>query len=740
MQALYFDTSPQLQSSSRPAFQRARAACQACRTKKVRCNASDGVRCSNSSRKTKTSRRILSAVPSAPKEPPVAIDGDGQLAAPRHDEIQRTGSYEPRELVDDERSRLGSEPLELPWAIGGPQHRQIYSHTVRSLSPLHSLSDRRAPIIDLPSYIKPQPPSLGADDIEYLQKKGAFVLPDPALRDECLRCYILYVHPLYPTVDYTQVWSIVHKTPAGRGRLSLLLLQALIFAGSMWADVRLVRRAGFLSRKAFRNSLNQRIRVLYDADYEDDQLTLVQSLLLWSFWWKGANGHKDGYHWVGVAYSIARSIDLHHPTTDNGSNRAPQHLRRQLWWAICNREVIGSHSMGREPRFKDADHTVPILGLDDFDYGKMMSEAPSDMPRATEAQYLDLARITVEFVKLNKIFSKILGVVCHENSVNRTTMLYSAQQMKGSNSVSSTKGRLNIDDLIECDRELTRWRQQVPENLWHTGPLPFSPPEWRKAELSHRAILSMMYHMALMTVHRPQVLPLESAAPSPTGTSERNRRHISRVRQRHSAQEITSIAMDFFNADLLTFLPATVVSCLMPVSILHTLDIFSDDVRIRTEATRQLDECRAMLYTLAERQFAPEWVLQTVEHLLSRAKQCEGSKGASRLMQRAPSDAESHPARYEDRDRVPSNDRSNNEFEQIEQPTAATIANPDAGQLEWESCLVNPEGWSDFQIPALSGRPFPTDIGSSEALEESWLDFARVSGAMPGSNRLIGHF
>lgn len=76
------------------------------------------------------------------------------------------------------------------------------------------------------------------------------------------------------------------------------------------------------------------------------------------------------------------------------------------------------------------------------------------------------------------------------------------------------------------------------------------------------------------------------------------------------------MAMDFYNADLLDSLPATVVSYIMHIGIQHTSNTFSDGVTIRTKASHRLDECRAMLYTLAERQFAPSWVSQTIEYIL----------------------------------------------------------------------------------------------------------------------------
>lgn len=633
-------------------------------------------------------------------------------------------------------------------------------------------------MLDLPDYIKPPPPTLGIDDIEYLQKKSAFALPEPALRDECLRCYALYVHPLYPVVDFVQVWSAIHaSSPVNRGKLSLLLLQAILFAGAMWADVKLVRGASFLSRKALRQSLHQRIRVLYDADYEEDRMTVVQSLLLRSFWWKEANEQKDGWHWVGVAFSVARTIDLDYVGTDqDGPNQALQRLRRQLWWALCNREVIASCDMGRAPRVRHDDQSVPILRLDDFNYDEIMSVALPDMPYPPEAQHLTLARISVEFVKLNRIFNKILGIACREKTANRPTALRSAQQMEDNwNYASPRRMQVNVDDLIACEEELSRWRQQIPEELWHAGPLPLNISEWRKAELSHRAMLCITYHTALMTLHRPQVLPSRSTTPRTPGAAEKHRKHESRMRVRLSAQEITRTAMQFFNADLLAFLPATVVSSLMPVSICHTLDLFSDDEMVRTRAAGQLDQCRAMLYILAERQHAPAWVLQTVEYILSRAKQHETSRNSSRPQPRvtASGDAEIHghaPRHHENR--VQGQDRgcdigqpaiSHHQLSPpglslgsvnspaaaglanniLEQPTA-TIMLPNmtaSQQPDYTSSFFDTaEGWLDFQFTSSAVPTFDLEFGNLGALEESWLDFAHVSGATAGSNWPIGNF
>ncbi|KIW89886.1 uncharacterized protein Z519_09315 [Cladophialophora bantiana CBS 173.52] len=668
--------------------------------------------------------------------------------------------------------------IELPWSPGGAEHRQSHSYTARSLSPVYAPSTVRSSVQDLPDYIKPMPSHLDADDIAYLEKKDAFTLPHPALRDDCLRCYYQFMHPLYPTVEFDKIWSTVHAPHGSTDNISLLLLQAVIFAGGMWTDVRLVRKAGFLSRKAFRQSLDRRIRVLYDADYEDDRLTLVQSLLLWSFWFRKANDQKDGWYWVGVAHSIACSMDLQYsPPTDatDAINQQMQRLRKKVWWSLCNREIIAAFDLRRAPRFTIAVEDISTITPDDFTHPEAGSVTGSGMNWPPDAPSHLLACLSVEYIKLNQILGKILSITCHRRTGNKIFGAHLTQAARNSNTMPWNERQKVIDDLIACNQELATWRKQVPIDLWHSGPLPDDPSEWSVATASHRAILCMMYNMAVMTIHRPQALPLETYQPNHTGVTERDRKHLARSRVRHAAQEITKVAMDFFNADLLNFLPATVVSCIMPVSIHHSFDTFSDDNTIRNQASRQLDECKAMLYTLAERQFAPSWVLKTIEYILSRARRRErssqdGSKSGDRRMDDT-SNTRSAPGQttgprntsntYLDQraafnaqgasslpplfggDGNPASERPDHASRAMELTSMTGMVLPGETQTEGVGHF-NDISLQDARsaIPSSSVMDFPllSDAGGFGALEDSWFDLAGIPDSVTGSNWPLGSF
>jgi len=127
------------------------------------------------------------------------------------------------------------------------------------------LSAPRRAVPTLPAYIIPLSARIGQDEVEFLEKRKALSIPDTALRNEILRCYIEFVHPLMPILDLHDFLNIVEKEDGSSGRVSLLLFQAVMFAGSTYVDMSYLRDAGHLVRKEARKSLYQRARVCADS-------------------------------------------------------------------------------------------------------------------------------------------------------------------------------------------------------------------------------------------------------------------------------------------------------------------------------------------------------------------------------------------------------------------------------------------------------------------------------------------
>lgn len=96
--------------------------------------------------------------------------------------------------------------------------------------PYFSAHQSRA--LDLPQFIKPTPPRIPTEDLEFLSKKGALQLPEETLRNELLKAYFKFVHPFMPLLDRKEFMEITMGVDTTRKKIGLLLFQAVMFAGS----------------------------------------------------------------------------------------------------------------------------------------------------------------------------------------------------------------------------------------------------------------------------------------------------------------------------------------------------------------------------------------------------------------------------------------------------------------------------------------------------------------------------
>lgn len=123
------------------------------------------------------------------------------------------------------------------------------------------IPQKSAPNSTLPLYIKSPPSRLTQGDTEYLRKKGALSIPNTAFRNELLLSYVEFVHPYMPMMDIQQLLHIVEENSGESGKISLLLFQAVMFAGISFIDMRCLSLAGFPNRRAARKEFFLKARV-----------------------------------------------------------------------------------------------------------------------------------------------------------------------------------------------------------------------------------------------------------------------------------------------------------------------------------------------------------------------------------------------------------------------------------------------------------------------------------------------
>ena len=488
------------------------------------------------------------------------------------------------------------------------------SFTTRIMSPV-------TPSSGLPHYIRPLPTRLGNDETTFLEKKGALSIPPDLLRNALLKSYAEFVHPYMPLINLHEIIEIIDQS-SGTDSISLLLFQAIMFSGVATVDMRYLRAAGYSSRKDARRQFFQKVRLLYDFDYELDRIALIQALLLMTYWYETPDDQKDSHHWMGIALSLAYTIGLNHnPDKSASLDEDRQRLWKRIWWCTYMRDRLIALGMRRPTKIKSADFDVPMLSLDDFEIETLPESKFSCIPanckvmRDTDTQRR-LAILTIESAKLCIVMSHVLSVqysVLHNNhgflgedGTTRTTMM-----------LVQKRGDAEYNDVEECDRELQQWRDDLADEAQYTVPTKHELDSGDESLVLNRSLLHMIYYATLSALHRPQVLP-STAVPQRTTSTEIM--DISRKTVRLAAAEITNIALKLYELKLVPCLPTTGITVLLPAIVIHLLDIKANDEDTRRASLKGFCECMQVMAQLRDIYAAADFSTAFLEAAVRKAE------------------------------------------------------------------------------------------------------------------------
>ena len=134
----------------------------------------------------------------------------------------------------------------------------------------------------------PRMTDLDHTEIEILHRRGAFLLPHRALCDDMVEAYFEWVAPVVPIINRSR---FMRRYRDPQNPPSLLLLQAVLLAGSrVCKNPRLMDINGSSTPAAI--TFYKRAKALYDANFEDDRLTIIQALILMGWYWEGPEGNR----------------------------------------------------------------------------------------------------------------------------------------------------------------------------------------------------------------------------------------------------------------------------------------------------------------------------------------------------------------------------------------------------------------------------------------------------------------
>ncbi|KAK6371523.1 Transcriptional activator of fatty acid utilization [Exophiala oligosperma] len=272
-------------------------------------------------------------------------------------------------------------------------------------------------------------------EIEILQQRGAFLLPPRTLCDELVEAYFRWVHPIVPVINRTRFMKRYKDT---KNPPSLLLLQAILLAGSrVCTNPQLMDATGSTTPAAM--TFYKRAKALYDANYEDDRITIVQALMLMGWYWEGPEDvTKNVFYWTRVAIVVAQGAGMHRSVESSQLSRQDKRLWKRVWWSLFTRDRSVAVALGRPVSINTDDSDVEMITEEDFieDEGDPSSEY---QPDPVHVQFF------LQYVKLCEIMGLVLS-----------------QQY----SVASKARRTNAIDLTHSDMALADWLQNCPREVY----------------------------------------------------------------------------------------------------------------------------------------------------------------------------------------------------------------------------------------------------------------------------------
>ncbi|KAF9930487.1 hypothetical protein FBU30_000381, partial [Linnemannia zychae] len=433
------------------------------------------------------------------------------------------------------------------------------------------------------------------------QMEGEMPLPPRDLADHLIDTYFAYVHPNMPIVHKPTFMRLYRSSDPFIRPPGVLLNAMFAIASRFSAHPEIVGQ----DPEAFGDEYFDRAKRLIDFEYELPRQSSIQALLLMVIY-RFTSAKSGGRVWVmlGMATRMAQDLGMHRNSARWHLPPLETEIRKRLWWACFAMDRWASACLGRPVAIDDKDCDVGYPSVIEQDWADPDCDEAS---AAVESEKLKaesscILQYFVESVKLSQILGQILARVYSANTRNH-----------GPGQASST--------VAELDTMLTKWLLGLPAELKYDHSV-------HPTKLDRKvATLHVSYYSVLILLHRPYMVPSSLTKSKLSESMPSLNICVS------AANSITHLMERLTQPDALKYIWSFTTYEILSSSLIHLTNSASLDIRLQTQARKNLIKTIGYMKVLGNRWFNAAKFSSILEDLMCAHLNFDEYKKEGRTME-----------------------------------------------------------------------------------------------------------